>query len=779
MGMVFIMKKAQKMIHYTEFDTDKHELNTYKTKSKHKNWSLESDNILTLDIEASAGFYNSETDRIEQYVPFFSDEHWKKLVPVSLCYIWQFSFDGVVYYGRSLEEFEIVLAKLSMLDVHFIIYVHNLSYEFQFLCSYLEWKTVFARDHHKVMYCVPRDYENIEFRCSYFLTRLNLESWGDELGLPKMVGDLDYTILRTPLTKLTDTEMAYASRDCEVVAAGIRQYLKKYEHVKDIPYTQTGEIRRELRNRMNADPAMVRWMKDLIPDTAEFYKKLQKVFMGGYTHGNCAYENMTIREEAGLDNLLDDGVGYAFDFASLYPSLICSERHFPVTKFHECKFNKSDMDKYCYIMKVHFDSVEELTINHYIPHSKLIFSKREEKIGNRVRYIDIDDTELDNGRVIRGHNFDMWMTELDFMIICRTYDVKCHIVECYRSRRGYLPKPIVEYVLELYEQKTQYKGLPEKKDMYDSSKRQVNGVAGLMESALFFDEVDFEQSTGEWSIDVIETNEIDERIQKMKENLKGNVPLAFQFGIFITALGRFKLWTAMQGWDGPDCTNVKGECLDEYTIYCDTDSLKLLIHPDFEWLNKQTEEKLKACCDYYNIDYEKTCPKDKKGIRHHLGHFDEEDTWTEFRFLRSKNYCYRSTSDNQLHLTVSGVAKDSVVVLRDNIDNFNENTSFDKDYFSQLELDLADGKAEEYNKLWKGITTTHELYEKFKVKDGTKKLITYCHNQPHTWKTGEYDEYYSREKWGIAMRPTSYNVSILDAYLDMCNNYHCNLRALR
>ena len=41
------------------------------------------------------------------------------------------------------------------------------------------------------------------------LTRLSLATWGEQLGVAKMVGDLDYDKLRTPLTKLTDKELKY------------------------------------------------------------------------------------------------------------------------------------------------------------------------------------------------------------------------------------------------------------------------------------------------------------------------------------------------------------------------------------------------------------------------------------------------------------------------------------------------------------------------------------------------------------------------------------------
>ena len=105
--------------------------------------------------------------------------------------------------------------------------------------------------------------------------------------------------------------------------------------------------------------------------------------------------------------------------------------------------------------------------------------------------------------------------------------------------------------------------------------------------------------------------------------------------------------------------------------------------------------------------------------------------------------------------------------LKDDIENFNETTIFDKDYFQQFKIDCENGKAAEYNTQYAGLTFD-EICDKFKVKDGTKKMVTYVENPTGiTWNKGCYDEYVSNELYGINMRNTSYTMGLSADFLDL------------
>ena len=64
-------------------------------------------------------------------------------------YVWQFGIDGYYCYGRTWEQF-IMLCKhiQKVLDLGYrkrvIIFIHNLSFEFQFFRKYFKWVSVFA-----------------------------------------------------------------------------------------------------------------------------------------------------------------------------------------------------------------------------------------------------------------------------------------------------------------------------------------------------------------------------------------------------------------------------------------------------------------------------------------------------------------------------------------------------------------------------------------------------------------------------------------------------------
>lgn len=731
------------MEHYLRFGINRHELKTYPTKKKSNkyreiSYTKESDNILTFDIETSSGWMN-EDGIIIPYSPYLSEEFWNNCKPYSLCYIWQFSFDDKVYYGRELKEFVNIIAQLPE-DTHFIIYVHNLAFEFQFLTNIFKFREVFARNAHKPMYATLYSYPNIEFRCSYMLTRMSLETWGRELGLPKLTGALDYVKLRTPLSPLTDTEMSYCERDCKVVHKGIAKYLEKYKHLVNIPLTQTGEVRKVVKAMFKQDKPYMDNMIALLPKNAEMYKIMKDTFAGGYTHANYTYAGLVVRPKGGY--------GYAYDIASSYPAVMCSEK-FPMTPFVLWGFNEKRMDceKWAYLMYVEMSNVQAKTRNHYIQFSKC------KNVKNAV---------TDNGRVISADKISMWMTEQDFLIIKKSYTLDYVVPRCYRSRKAYLPKTFVQYILQLYVNKTQYKGIEEKADIYAISKQFINSLFGMCVTDIIQDTVTFDGE--EWGSVLASMEDIDEHLDELrdKKKNKGRTFLAYQFGIWITAYARRNLWWGILRYDHD-------------VIYVDTDSIKSTVACDFSEYNKLIDDKINACCEALEIDSAMARPKDKKGIAHPLGHFAEEDKWTEFITLGAKRYCYRSAEDGQLHITVSGISKQAVIVLRNNIENFNDETVFDKDYFQKFKDDFESGE------FWfdglEGLTFD-DACAKFKISDGTKKMHQYTEHGSVIWNIGEPDEYKTSKVYdrrGITLRPTSYSMSIADEYMELLMSAYNNM----
>lgn len=643
--------------------------------------------ILTFDIECTSAWL--EDGKIIPYVKGKSNEYWNELQPVALCYLWQFSINSDVYYGRELESFWQVLGDLPA-DVKFIIYVHNLSYEFQFLCNILTWDHVFARTPHKPMKCSCKEYPQVEFRCSYILTRLSLDSWGKQIGVKKAVGDLDYDQIRTPLTPLTEAELHYGEMDCLVVEAGIKEYLKKYKNLRSIPLTQTGTVRRVVKEILTADKDYVRRIKKLVPKSPKEYKRLQHIFAGGYTHANQMYSGKVI----------DEYIEH-YDFASSYPTVMIAEKY-PMSRWYYNGINEIPDDKAfentAFIFCLEFQNIRSISFNTYIQTSKC----------NGTGF------QFDNGRLLKAETMEITVTEQDWITIRNNYEWDhMNVRKVYRADKDYLPRPFLQYILELYGNKTSLKGVSGQEDLYLQSKQYINSLFGMMVTALLQADVVFEN--GEWTTKGLTEEAVIKKLKKLSDfhDREKRYFLSYSWGCWVTAYARRNLWECI-------------ESCDHDVLYGDTDSLFLRGKHDFTWYNDKITEKLRRSCEYNDLDFELTRPKTPKGISKPLGVFEKEDDCSQFKTLGAKRYVERRINDDQLHLTVSGINKEAVELLNDNIDNFADGFNFDKD-----------------------------------AECVKKKLSTYLDDIPDiTWPDG----YKSNHRYGINMRNIGYDMTITDEY---------------
>ena len=104
---------------------------------KNKNYD---NTIYTFDIETTSYYIlNNKIYSSFDYLKLSDDEK-EKCIFQSSMYIWMFSIKDVVYYGRTFEELEIFLDKIFFYNEDKkIVYVHNLSFEFQFIRKMIEW----------------------------------------------------------------------------------------------------------------------------------------------------------------------------------------------------------------------------------------------------------------------------------------------------------------------------------------------------------------------------------------------------------------------------------------------------------------------------------------------------------------------------------------------------------------------------------------------------------------------------------------------------------------
>lgn len=654
------------------------------------------DDIMCFDIETSSGFLHKDSDTLEPYLGK-SKKYYEDCKKFAICYVWQFSINDNVFWGRTLEDFKDFLQELEYYEPHKkIVYIHNFSFEFQFLINVLQFDYVFARQARKPLFA---EWSTYQFRCSYFLTNMSLAVWAEQrkLSVQKLVGDLDYTILRTPKTTLTDKELSYCFNDVLVMYFGLLQYKEKYSHIIDIPFTQTGEVRKEVIDRMNVS-SEYKYRKrciKLIPNTIEDYSLLCDCFMGGFTHSNAVHTNVVL------------GKVRSKDISSSYPTVMCLDKY-PMTYFEEtipCEdyFNN---DNYSYIIT--FD-VEHLSSKRW--NTWLSFSKCAK----------IKGYSLDNGRVLKADYVQLSLTNVDYEIFQLCYDFdNLNIIDFRVSSNDYLSPTFVNYILELYGNKTTLKGIKEKEPLYMKSKQYINSMYGMMVTKNITDTIEFEEDR--WKKELLNENNFYTKIASEKKKLSKTFG-AFQFGVWVTAYARRNLWKGILA-------------LDYNVTYCDTDSIKYIdCDTDFfERYNKEIEMRENMRAEMLGIPKDKFCPKDKNGIPHRLGIFDDDGRYKKFKTLGAKKYCYVD-NDDKLHMTVSGVRKSAVSQLHD-IEDFKDGTVFDVEHAQKLIMSYVDDMP------------------------------------PIVWNKGQYDEFYSNYQHGICAQPTTYSLGITDDYESILTMVH-------
>lgn len=572
---------------------------------------------------------------------------------VSVMYVWQFAFNGYVFMGREWSEFiELVnvlkheLARLNddVNEYRLIIYVHFLDHEFQFMRKKFKWNEVFARASRSPIYAVT---EGIEFRDSYILTGKSLAKVAEDLregDFKKMVGDLDYTQIRGTKTPLKKKEIGYCMADVLILNELIAEKIEdEGGNIGKIPLTNTGYVRRYTRKKcMPTDTKHKKENAEYfsfiheLNMTVDEYDLLRHAFQGGFTHANFWYVSETL--EGRIDSI---------DFTSSYPAQILSKKY-PMSRGQRVTKNINNKDifelylkSFCCVFTVQFID---------------IIQKPEvwDGIISRSKCTDISGEKINNGRVYQASTLTTVVTEVDFDCIRKFYNYKeYHIGEFYIYKKDYLPKPIIESVLEFYKAKTTLKGVEGQETEYMIKKEMLNSIYGMMVTSPLKELVPFDTETGDWTDpELMGYNEFKEWEEKELEKYNDNKRrfLFYPWGVYITAYARQALYTGLL------------EMGKDY-IYSDTDSIKCLNldrHMDYiqrydDFIVSHIDETLK----HYDIDPEESRPCNIKGQKKQIGVWDietEKDPYIRFKTLGAKRYMYEQSDG--IHITIAGVSKE-------------------------------------------------------------------------------------------------------------------------
>lgn len=635
----------------------------------------------------------------------------------AIMYIWQFALNGYVFVGRTWQEFVDFLHRLEMIlniddSNRLYVYVHNLSYEFQFMRKWLKWDNVFAVDSRTPIKALTSD--GIEFRDSYILSGYKLEKVGEQLQkykVKKLVGNLDYNVMRTSDTVLTSDELQYCVNDVLVVSAYIQEQIEMYGGITKIPLTNTGRVRDYCRNscfygigakskKKNKITEQYRNLMRSLTLEPQEYLLCKRAFMGGFTHASAFHVGRTVANVS------------SYDFTSSYPAVMLLNE-FPMGKGFRIFISSWDdykrlSQQYCLIFDMKLEGLRPK-----------IFSENPLSYSKCWKHCPDTNIVQNNGRVVKADWVITSGTNVDLDIYMKFYQIDhLYITNCYAYVKHYLPKNFLLSILQLYKEKTELKNVEGKEVEYLHSKGMLNSCYGMMVTDIVKDEQIYNDG---WDVEKADLNSSIEEYNNNKNRF-----LFFPQGIFVTAYARRNLFSAI--------ANIKSDYL-----YADTDSVKIINRKKhlqyFTDYNNMIMLEIKQCCLVNGIDENLFMPKTKEGKTKIIGIWDYEGDYSLFKTLGAKRYIY--VQNDKLHVTIAGVGKKPT-----------------QDYLMQ--------KYKTWDKIFKAFDNNLQIPENY-----TGKLT-------HTYIDEGFDSdvldfqghlTHVHEKSYIHLEKTGFNLSMLDSFI--------------
>lgn len=521
-------------------------------------------------IELCCG-YDTETTRLHKH---------------SYIYHFQVSFNTAVFGFRTWENFlEFFDFCNSCIERKFrnskkkpllIWWVANLSFEFQFLKDRRIWN-IFATGTRQPL---TAQSGNIILREALKISGSNLAHLAKTFcSTRKMTGDLDYSKLRNSSTPLTAKEKQYMENDVIILSEWARYIFNQARTWGAIPYTSTGIIRRECRQRSKSVKGWKQTVKEWYFDKNEYNVYMHYLYRGGFVHANRVY----------ADKVLKDVVSY--DKKSSYPAQML-QQYFPSGKFKSVpKFERWLCDRFCCIIDVKFYSIRSTTFHSIESSHKII-----ESIG----------AKFDNGRLISADMVHVLLTELDYKTYEKFYTwARAEYVNTKIAHRGKLPKFLTDITIEKFDIKEKTK-----KDTteYFLAKRAVNGLYGMTCTKHHTQEIVY--SDGEWRYKQAKNRD---GTAKTFDDFVENDFLLPYYGIWISAHARYDLL----------CMVYENK---HHVCYCDTDSIYFV--PGFD------PKKIEA----RNAELRAINRAGKQAAYPELGCYEYEGQYKRSKFLGAKRY---------------------------------------------------------------------------------------------------------------------------------------------
>lgn len=243
---------------------------------------------------------------IESYDPVTDDVRFYRHTTEALAYI-----DGLIAYGEEHGYIPIIAAYNLMFDMQTLLMELAQSYA-------IEVNAQTATSVYTLDLCVGGDVV-CRFWDTFYLEMGGLRAMGETCGLPKAVGDWDYSLVRTPDTPLTDEEKFYARRDVQVIPQYL-QWLLRANHwlTPDMlgcrVLTKTSLVRQMARREIGGRRITLCGGKKLtlqrafemtcnqeFPKTYDSYALRKACFRGGLTFTAAKTASVVVDNVASLD----------------------------------------------------------------------------------------------------------------------------------------------------------------------------------------------------------------------------------------------------------------------------------------------------------------------------------------------------------------------------------------------------------------------------------------------------------------------------------------------
>lgn len=243
---------------------------------------------------------------LESYTPDTDDVRFYRRTSEALAYI-----ADLIEYGRARGYVPIIAAYNLMFDMQTLML--ELAQSYTITANAQTATSVYTLD-----LCVGGDVV-CRFWDTFYLEMGGLRAMGETCGLPKAVGDWDYSLIRTPETPLTVEELFYARRDVQVIPQYL-QWLLRANHwltpdmlgcrvltktslVRQMARREIGGRRVTLQSgkRMTLQHAFELTCNQEFPKNYESYALRKACFRGGLTFTSAETASVVVDNVASLD----------------------------------------------------------------------------------------------------------------------------------------------------------------------------------------------------------------------------------------------------------------------------------------------------------------------------------------------------------------------------------------------------------------------------------------------------------------------------------------------